>query len=125
MMSKQSKFLEPLAAQVASGNSIKQAAEIVGCSLQSAYNLSHTEHFRFRVSEIRSEITQQAIGKLTDAASLACDTLRELLDVSQRPSDRLNAAKSILANLGPLSELAELRARLDRLEQTSALKVVS
>ena len=124
-MSKQSKFLEPLAAQVASGNSIKQAAEIVGCSLQSAYNLSHTEHFRFRVSEIRSEITQQAIGKLTDAASLACDTLRELLDVSQRPSDRLGAAKTILANLGPLSELAELRARLDRLEQTSALKVVS
>ena len=124
-MSKPSKFLEPLAVAVASGNSIKQAAEIVGCSIQSAYNLSHTEQFRFRVSELRSEITQQAIGKLTDSASVACDTLRELLDATQKPCDRLNAAKAILANLGPLSELAELRSRLDRLEQSSALKVVS
>jgi hypothetical protein len=123
-MSKPSKFLEPLAVAVASGNSIKQAAEIVGCSIQSAYNLSHTEQFRFRVSEIRSEITQQAIGKLTDAASVACDTLRELLDATQKPSDRLNAAKSILASLGPLSELGELRSRLDRLEQNN-LRVVS
>ena len=118
-MSKQSKFLEPLAVAVAAGNSIKQASEIVGCSIQSAYNLSHTDQFRFRVGEIRCEITQQAIGKLTDAASLACDTLRELLDVSQKPSDRLGAAKAILANLGPLSELAELRARLDALEAKS------
>ena len=124
-MSKQSKFFEPLAVAVAAGNTIKHAAEIVGCSLQCAYNLSHTEQFRFRVGEIRCEITSQAIGKLTDAASLACDTLRELLDSTQRPSDRLNAAKAILANLGPLSELAELRSRLDRLEHASSLKVVS
>jgi hypothetical protein len=124
-MTKQSKFLEPLAVAVASGNSIKQAAEIVGCSPQSAYNLSHTELFRFRVSEIRSEITSEAVGIITRGATQAASTLVALLDASNDARDRLASAKAILGVLGPMSEFAELRSRLDRLEQSSALKVVS
>jgi len=124
-MTKQSKFLEPLAVAVASGNSIKTSAEIVGCSLQSAYNLSHTEQFRFRVSEIRSEITSEAVGIITRGATAAASTLVELLDPSNDARDRLASAKTILGVLAPMAEHAELRARLDRLEQSSSLRVVS
>ena len=124
-MSKQSKFLEPLAAQVASGSSIKTSAEVVGCSIQTAYNLSATTEFKTRVASIRSEVASSTVGTLTLAASEAAAALRSLLDSSNPPAVRLNSAKAVLASLSSISELGELRARLDRLEQSSTLKVVS
>lgn len=58
-----------------------------------------------------------AVGRLSSAASQAVDTLVQLLSPHNKPSVRLNAAKAILLQLGPLSELGELRARIDRLER--------
>jgi hypothetical protein len=119
-----SKFFQPLAVAVAGGESIKSAAGSVGCSSHTAYHLSSLVEFRKRVSEIRSEISQQAVGKLTLAASKAADTLVALLSESQEPSVRLNAAKAILASLLPISEFGELRARLDAIE-AGQLRVAS
>jgi len=119
-----SKFAEPMAIAVAAGSSIKAAAEAVRCSTQTAYNISATSEFRSRVSEIRSELTTAAVGRLTAAASEAVDTLRSLLDAANEPSVRLNAAKAILANLGPISEHGELRQRIDAIERGPQLKVV-
>jgi hypothetical protein len=116
MMSKQSKFLEPLAAQVASGSSIKTSAEVVGCSIQTAYNLSATTEFKTRVASIRTEVASSTVGTLTLAASEAASALRELLDASNPPAVRLNSAKAVLASLSAISELGELRARIDALE---------
>ena len=118
-MLKKSRFLEPLAIQVAGGQSIKAGADIVGCSTQTAYNLSSTVEFRRRVAELRSEITSGTVGTLTTAASQAASTLIELLDESQEPSIRLQASKAILAAVGPISELGELRARLDAIEHNN------
>ena len=111
-----SKFLEPLAVLVAGGSSIKAAAGVVNCSEQTAYNLSSTPEFKSRVSEIRTELTTEAVGKLTSAATEAVDTLRSLLNAANEPNVRLNAAKAILANLGPISEANELRNRIDAIE---------
>ena len=120
-----SKFFEPLAVAVAGGSSIKAAAVVVGCSEQTAYNISATPEFRQRVSEIRSEITTEAVGRLTIASTKAVDTLSELLNPEHEDSVRLQASKAVLTLLGPISETSELRARLDRLEkqQTAVLKV--
>lgn len=115
-MIRKSRFLESLAFQVASGQSIKASADIIGCSIQTAYNVSATFEFRQRVHAIRSEVAAATVGKLTQAASEAAATLIELLDVSQEPSIRLQASKAILAAVGPISELGELRARLDAIE---------
>jgi hypothetical protein len=115
-MKKQSKFLEPLAIHVAGGSSIKTSAEIVGCSLQTAYNTSATAEFRQRVSAIRSEVASSTVGTLTLAASEAASTLRSLLGESNAPAVRLNACKAVLASLSAISELGELRARIDALE---------
>ena len=115
-MSKASKFLEPLAVAVAGGSSIRDAAEAVHCSPQTAYNISATTEFKNRVNEIRTQSTIQAVGKLTLAANKAVDTLVSLLSESNEPSVRLNASKAILGSLGPISEFAELRARIDQLE---------
>ena len=57
------------------------------------------------------------------AASQAVATLQELLKPEHEPSVRLNAAKAILASLGPISEANELRARIDAIENQTALRV--
>lgn len=110
-----SKFFEPLAVHVAAGHSVKDASALVGCAEQTAYNLSAAPEFKQRVGELRSSITDQAVGKLSAAASRAVDVLSELLD-DDDAKNRLAAAKTILSMLGPLSELSELRERLDALE---------
>jgi hypothetical protein len=115
-MKKESKFLEGLAAHVAGGSSIKTSAEVVGCSIQTAYNLSATTEFKTRVASIRSEVASSTVGTLTLAASEAASALRELLDASNPPAVRLNSAKAVLASLSAISELGELRARIDALE---------
>ena len=124
MMMSKSKFFEPLCASVASGHSIKESASLCGCSIQTAYNLSAQNEFRSRVSAIRSEITAEAVGVITHAATLAARTLVELLGPANEPSVRMNAAKAILLQLKPLTELGELRARIDKIEGTK-LKVVA
>jgi len=114
---KKSKYFDTLAVCVAGGQSIKDAADIVGCSPQTAYNHSATAEFRQRVSALRSEVTAQAVGLLSTGATQAAATLIELLDVVNEPKDRLAAAKAILAALGPMAELHELRADIQELRE--------
>ncbi len=118
--------LEQLALAVASGLTIKSAAEQTGNSERNAYRLSASDEFRRRVNEIRSEVAAATVGTLTTAASMAAATLIELLDESQEPSIRLQASKAVLAAVGPISELGELRARLDAIEHNNQprMKVV-
>lgn len=115
-MSGSGQFFESLALSVAQGLTVKAATEIARCSESHGYRLSRTESFKQRVSELRSEITSEALGKLTRAATTAVDTLVELMGAENEPPVRMNAAKAILANLGPLSELSELRSRLEAIE---------
>ena len=115
-MSGNERFSERLAVEVAGGASIVAAAVSAGCSEGHARRISAQSQFRLRVAELRSEVTAAAVGKLTTAANLAVDVLIEPLAASNEPKDRLNAAKATLNALAPMSELHELRARLDALE---------
>jgi hypothetical protein len=124
MSAKKSKFFDLLATEVAGGLSIRDASTKIGCGVSTGYNISCNPAFQSRVSTIRSEAVQNASGKLSRIASKAVDVLEQILD-SDDAKDRLNAVKIILTHLVPLAEHSELRDRLDRLEQSSALKVVS
>ena len=110
---------ESMALALASGSSIKAASQSVGVSVRQGYRIASTDKMRSRVNEIRSEITREAVGQLTLGATKAAATLVSLLDEAHEPSTRLNASKAILNALAPLSELAELRSRLDALEAKS------
>jgi hypothetical protein len=113
------RFWQVLAVNVAAGSSVKAASEAAGCSERTAYRISAEPKFRQRVAELRNEMTSQAVGVLSAAASEAVTTIRELLTKTNEPSVRLNASKAILNALGPLSELAEIRERLSALESKS------
>ena len=116
-MAKNGKFLESLALRVAAGKTIAAAAEEIGCSTSHGYTLSASAEFRQRVSEIRAAMTDAAVGELTAGAAEAVATLRELLGKEFDPSIRMNAAKALLTQLGPVSEANEIRQRLSELEQ--------
>jgi hypothetical protein len=116
---------ESLALLLASGTSVKSASVQLGIGSRTAYRIASSDKMRNRVNQLRSEITREAVGVLTLGATKAASTLVALLDEANEPSTRLNASKAILNALAPISELAELRDRLDRLEQSSSLKVVS
>jgi hypothetical protein len=122
-MVENSKFFELLAGSVAIGSTVRKAAEMANCSESQAYRICSTVEFKSRVHEIRSEITEAAVGILTNAATEACSTLLALLHEDFEPAIRLNASKAILANLAAVSELGELRARLDALEQSQKTKL--
>ena len=119
MATKKGKFGEKLAVEVAGGLSIKDAALKVGCSLTHAYHISSSPAFQSRVASIRSEAVQGAVGRLSVIASQAVDTLAALLGPENDARDRLASAKAILAALQPISELGELRKRIDALEAKS------
>ena len=96
---------------------IRAAAELAGCSERQGYRIAALPEFKHRVNELRSEVSSATVGILTSAASTAATTLLELLGSRNESSVRLQASKAILAALGPISELAELRSRLDALER--------
>ena len=112
---------ELLAVAVASGQAIKDAAEACGYSVSRAYHVSASVDFKCRVSEIRQQVLDGAVGRMNAAALRAVDALVAVLD-SGEDKDRITAAKTVLSLLGPISELGELRARLDRLEHGNTPK---
>jgi hypothetical protein len=107
---------ENLALLLASGTSVKNAAVQLGIGSRTAYRIAASDKMKTRVASIRTEVASGTVGTLTLAASEAAAALRELLDASNPPMVRLNACKSILASLSAISELGELRARIDALE---------
>ena len=113
-MADSGRFLDLLVAQVASGKTIRAAADEISCSQRQGYRIAATPAFRQRVSELRSAALDASVGKISDATVKAVEKLIVLLD---DPHSALGAAKAILANVAPLSELGELRQRLDRLER--------
>ena len=122
-ISSDTKF-EILAVAVASGQSIKNAAESMRLSLPRAYHVAQSQLFKTRVSEIRQVALDEAVGKLNEAANKAVAALVSVLDTGD-DRDRIVAAKAVLSLLPGLSELGEIRARLDRLERGNQARVAS
>ena len=120
---KKPKHLEILAVHVAIGKTIRQAAEIIGISEATAYGISSSDEFKNAVSRLRNEAIAAAVGVLSQAASKAAQTLVDLLSDEQEAKDRLAAARLILANLGPIQELGELRERVSKIEGQASLRI--
>ncbi len=119
-----SKYLQVLAASVASGQSVREASKTAGCTESTAYSLSCSNEFKSEVSRLKTEAVERAVARLTDSATKAADTLVRLLD-SQDEKVALAASTKLLSMLHPLQELGELRARIDAIEsQGAGLRVV-
>lgn len=124
-MSRKSKFWDLLTIAVAGGDTVRAAAANVGCAPSTAYRICSGDDFKRRVGELRTECTDSAVGRLSRLATTAVGVLESIMqDANQPAAARVTAAKTSLQMLGPLSELLELRARLDALE-ANQLRVVA
>lgn len=119
-----SQFFDLLVASVATGKSIKDSAEAIGCSVDYAYEISGSTAFRLAVSQMRTQMMTQICGSAVAASEDAIRTLHELLADTPRNQAaiangklRLAAAKAVLGSCLTISENVELRERLDLLEQ--------
>ena len=119
-MSSESKFSESLAVAVAAGATVADAAQQAGCSASHAYRLAQKPEFRDRVSALRLEATDRAVGALSDAAVEAVQVLRSAMhDGEAKPADRIAAARAVLSMITPITELADLRIRIAKLEESA------
>ena len=123
-MSSKSRLFEPLAQRIAAGDSLRDACRAAGCSESHGGRISRLPEFSQRVSQLRTAAADSVAGLLTASAKAAVEVLVAIAnDTAARPADRIAAAGKILASLGPMLELLEIRQRLDRLEAAQLRRV--
>jgi len=113
---KRSKYLQVLAASVASGLSVKDASKIAGCTESTGYSISCSDDFKHEVGRIKNEAVAQAVAVLSTSATLAASALVMLLS-SDDEKIVLASATKVLAMLGPMQELHELRQDIQELRE--------
>jgi hypothetical protein len=115
---------EQLALLIASGHKIRDAAAQAKTAERNAYTWLAEPSFRARISELRALMVDAAIGRLSDNACRAVDTLVELLE-DDAPSIRHRAATSVLEVLGRFQANITIDQRLVQLEMAHAARVLA
>lgn len=109
---------DAFALAMASGAGIKAAAGVVGMPARTCYTWAREDEVRARVAEIRADLTTQAIGKLTATAAEAAEILATIMRDENTPAQtRVTAARAILSDLLALESHAELKAKIEALEE--------
>jgi hypothetical protein len=106
---------ELLAALLATGTTVANAAESARMSDRTAFRRLSDSGFRRRVSTIRGQMVDAVVGRLVGASTKAVETLSLLGAESE--SVRLSAAKAIVELSCRLREAGELEERVLTLEQ--------
>jgi len=105
-----------LVLSLASGKTIRDAAQQAGLSERTAFRRINDPEFRRQVREARSEMFSRSLGLLADASTSAVGTLRQLSLSAMSESVRLGAAKAILEIGNRVREVNEIEVRLSELE---------
>jgi hypothetical protein len=107
---------EAAALALAAGESVSAAARSSNAGERTIKEWTATvPAFGRRVSELRADMTNRAIGRLVDGMSAAADTLKQLLS-AESETVRLSAARATLELGSKMREAGELEARLAALE---------
>jgi AcrR family transcriptional regulator len=115
------KATEALIVAMASGRTVAEAAASAGISPRTAYRRLNDVDIRWCIREARTDLLEQAVGRLADAATAAVETLVENLAA---PSEtvRVRAAVALLDQLAKLRAATETDARLTALEAALAIQ---
>ncbi|MHB1424906.1 MAG: hypothetical protein ACYC3I_17175 [Gemmataceae bacterium] len=101
---------------LASGQTIREAAQTAGVAERTASRRMSETDFRRRVAELRREMISRAMGRLADGMGAAADRLRQLLAANSE-AVQLGACRALLELSLKLRESVELEQRLDALEE--------
>ncbi len=109
---------EILAAHLAAGLTVQEAAEAARLSPRTVGRKLQEPAFRRRLQEIRAEIADRVCGQLVNAATEAARVLQELLSASS-DNIRLSAAKEILSAASRARSDGEFEQRIRELEEAA------
>ena len=112
---------ELLAAQIAAGKTLRDAAATAGVSEKTAQRRATDPEFRGMVSQLRAGFIGNAAGILADGMTEAANTLRTLLADADANIRHKAAVKLIELGIRA-AELVDLDARVNALEQADADK---
>lgn len=107
---------ELLAARLAAGATIRDAARELGIGEKTAHRRLADPAFKARVAELRQEMTTRAVGRLADRMADAADVLGELLK-SVNEGTRLKAAVALLDQGLKAVAIADVQSRLTAIEE--------
>jgi hypothetical protein len=116
MADSRAKRIDALAAAVAGGSTVREAALALGMAERTAYRQSASDEFRQRVAALRSAMIETAVAKLTAGMADAADRLKELRK-SESAGVALAACKATLEIGTKLREASDFEARLAALEK--------
>jgi hypothetical protein len=106
---------DALALALATGKTLRAAAEAAGVSERTGTRRWGDPNFRRKVFALRGELLGCALGRLVDASVEAVDVLRGLLQ-SEHDSVKLSAARALLEHAPRFREYLDLEQRLTDLE---------
>ena len=107
---------ELLAAELASGKTVRDAAAAVKIGERTAFRRLEDPEFRRRVTELRAGLVRDAAGKLAANMGQAADKLAELIGNAD-PDVALKAAVKVIELSMKAVQLTELEGRLADLEE--------
>jgi hypothetical protein len=105
-----------LAAAVAAGKLLAEAARDAGVSERTLRRRLGEADFRARVAQIRATMIDQAAGRMSDMLAEAADALRQLLQ-SRSEGTRLTAIGKAFELALRLHDVEQVEARLRQLEE--------
>jgi hypothetical protein len=112
-----SKYDEFLAARVAAGAMLADAARDAGCSARTASRRARESGFQARVAEIRAGMVRGVTEKVVGHLTCVVDELRRLLTGAESETVRLGAARTLLEYALRLREHSDFETRLQALER--------
>ena len=104
------------------GMSVVQAATEAKVAARTAYGWMANPAYRRHVNNLRSPFIDEALGRLTAAATRSVEVMVALLDCNE-PHVRLRASTSIVDTLIKLREHTEFARRLEALEARGTIEV--
>src|SRR5438045_3746704 len=107
--------IDAVAALVAGGTSVTEAAEQVGVSRRTATRWAGTDQFKLAVARVRGEVVSSALGGLGAGLKSAVATMNCLLNDTDAKI-RLASAKAMFESFARLTVVAELEQRLAQIE---------
>ena len=97
--------------------SVIEAAKALGVSKNTVANRMNDDAFKTRYEEAKQNILSEAVNSMKLRTAKAINTLTEIMEDKSNPATvRVSAADSILRHTLRYIEVAELEARIKRLE---------
>jgi len=104
---------------LAVGTSASEAARQTGISLSTVNRRLADPDFRRFVAQLRGQMLERALGRVTDSMSKAADTLAGQLDASE-PAIRIRAARALLSLGLRLHDAVDIVERIRQVEEELA-----